>query len=90
MKDSKDSETRDITGFVLEMQGYVREGVTLWMNGKTCTPIRAAQECLLREDECYMRDYVCDEENRIIQIRFDRVEPVPEDCIGLYHYRKES
>ncbi len=80
----------EIAGFVLELQEYVRDGVTLWLNGRSCSPAKAAQECLLRENGCYMRDYICDEENRIVQIRFDRVDSMPVDCVNLYHYNKEN
>ena len=40
------------------------------------------EECLLREETCYMRDYIRDDSDRITQIRFDRVDPVPEGYHG--------
>lgn len=61
-----------------ELKGYVREGVSLWLDGQRCSPGRAASACLLQEDSCYMRDYVCDEQNRVVAIHFDRVEPEEE------------
>lgn len=85
----ENADNRDIAGFVLELQEYVRDGVTIWMDGKNCSPVKAAQECLLREEACYMRDYICDERNRVVQIRFDRVDPLPKDCLSLYK-EKES
>ena len=74
MKDDRRREAEEMTA---ELKGYVREGVSLWLDGQRCSPGRAASACLLREDSCYMRDYVCDEQNRVVAIHFDRVEPDP-------------
>ena len=75
MKDDRRREAEEMTA---ELKGYVREGVSLWLDGQRCSPGRAASACLLREDSCYMRDYVCDEQNRVVAIHFDRVEPEEE------------
>ena len=70
----KDDRRREADEMTAELKGYVKEGVSLWLDGQRCSPGRAAAACLLREDSCYMRDYVCDEQNRVVAIHFDRVE----------------
>ena len=75
MKDDRRREAEEMTA---ELKGYVREGISLWLDGQRCSPGRAASTCLLQEDSCYMRDYVCDEQNRVVAIHFDRVEPEEE------------
>lgn len=87
MKTTKDKEAAE---FILELREYVRKGVTLWLGDESCGPIEAAQECLLREEACYMRDYIRDESDRITQIRFDRVELLPGETMEPGHFNKES
>ena len=50
------TKEKEAAEFILELQKYTREGVTLWVNDKSSSPVKAAQECLLREETCYMRD----------------------------------
>ena len=76
------TKEKEAAEFILELQKYTREGVTLWVNDKSSSPVQAAQECLLRDETCYMRDYIRDDSDRITQIRFDRVDPVPEGYHG--------
>jgi len=64
----------------MELQDYTKDGVSLWLDDEECTPVRAARKCLLKDDGCYMRDYVFDEENHIVQIRFDRISAGQNDC----------
>ena len=74
------TEDKILTDFILELlelQKYTNNGIPFYMNGKKCSPVKAAQECLLKETGSYMRDYVCDEEHHIVAIRFDKVEDCP-------------
>jgi len=71
------TEDKALTDFILELQKYTKSGIPFYMDGKRCSPVKAAQECLLRENDSYMRDYVCDEEHRIVAVRFDRVKDSP-------------
>lgn len=68
------TEDKVLTDFILELQKYTKNGIPFYMDGKKCSLIEAAQECLLRESDSYMRDYVCDEEHRVVAVRFDRVK----------------
>ena len=43
------TKEKEAAEFILELQKYTREGVTLWVNDKSSSPVKAAQECLLRE-----------------------------------------
>ena len=67
MKDDRRREAEEMTA---ELKGYVREGVSLWLDGQRCSPGRAASTCLLREDRCYMRDYVLDPKGYIESLAF--------------------
>lgn len=75
MKDDRRREAEEMncgTEGVCKRRGFPLAGRSALQSGK------AASACLLREDSCYMRDYVCDEQNRVVAIHFDRVEPEKE------------
>lgn len=73
------TEDKALTDIILELQTYMKDGIPFYMDGKRCSPVKAAQKYLLRETGSYMRDYVCDEQHRIVAVRFDKIEDSPPD-----------
>ena len=76
MDNEKDKVFADM---LLELQEYMKDGIPFYLNGKRCSPVKAAQECLLKETGSYMRDYICDEEHHIVAVRFDRIRECSAD-----------
>lgn len=46
----------------------------LWLNGKPSTPSDIMNQCMIREEEEYMRDFVSDDDDHIIGIGFDYIK----------------
>lgn len=46
----------------------------LWLNGKPSTPSDIMHQCMIREEEEYMRDFVSDDDDHIIVIGFDYIK----------------
>jgi hypothetical protein len=57
--------------FLIELKEYVTKGVPLVLEGHICTPIQIFEA--LRECNNYMSDYVGDEEGKVKEIRFDKI-----------------
>lgn len=56
-----------------ELQTYEMCGIPIILEGRKSTPVQIAKECVLREDNYYMRDYVENEKGGLAQLRFDKV-----------------
>ena len=54
--------------------GERRAGMKLWLNGKPSTPSDIMHQCMIREEEEYMRDFVSDDDDHIIGIGFDYIK----------------
>ncbi len=57
-----------------ELKQYQRAGVRLLLDGNPSTPKEIAHVCTVREDQCYMRDYIRDDSDGIWGISFDFVK----------------
>lgn len=57
-----------------ELQGYCREGIRLWLNGRPSNPRQIARACSTGEECDYMRDYIRNEKDEIVGIGFDRID----------------
>lgn len=58
-----------------ELDNYVREGKYLLLNGKKSDPKSILHACMIQEESNYMRDYIQDENDKIVGIGFDYVKP---------------
>lgn len=54
-----------------ELEAYKEAGLKLWLNGRPSRPESIIDQCLVNEKSEYMRDFVRDEEEKIIGIGFD-------------------
>lgn len=54
-----------------ELNGYQKQGMELWLNGRRSTSYQIADS--VRETTDYMRDYHMDVQNHICGIGFDRI-----------------
>ncbi|MCI9515660.1 MAG: hypothetical protein HFI80_00840 [Lachnospiraceae bacterium] len=59
-----------------ELQQYKKEGIRLLLNGSPSSPEEIARTCTIREDRCYMRDYISNDSNEIWGIGFDFVKDI--------------
>ena len=57
-----------------ELNAYARAGMKLWLNRKPSTPSDIMHQCMIREEEEYMRDFVSDDDDHIIGIGFDYIK----------------
>lgn len=57
-----------------ELDHYVREGKYLMLNGKKSDPKSIVRACMIEEESSYMRDYIQDENNKVVGIGFDYVK----------------
>ncbi len=56
-----------------ELEEAEQEGVPLLLDGEPSSPLQIAKACMIREESCYMRDYLGDERGNVREIRFDKV-----------------
>lgn len=56
-----------------ELIAYQTKEVRLVLDGKESTPYEITYACMAAEEGGYMRDYVGDDDGRLIQISFDRI-----------------
>ena len=54
-----------------ELEGYQKEGLSLWLNGRPSTSYGIAN--YVKEESDYMRDYRFDGNRKICGIGFDRI-----------------
>lgn len=77
MNEEKD-EIRELESARREMQALWNRmqdcGVKLYVDGKAVSPAEAAARTV-REDSPYMADYVLEENGRVSQVHFNKVEP---------------
>ncbi len=65
----------DDTQFELMMMlgRYHSNGIPIFFEDKPSTPQDVVNIMMVKEDEVYMPDYVTDQNNRVVQIRYDHV-----------------
>lgn len=57
-----------------ELDAYAKAGMKLWLNGKPSTPTDIVNQCMICEEEEYMRDFVSEDDRYIIGIGFDHIQ----------------
>lgn len=60
--------------FRRELESYVKDGVTLWLDGSPSTPKKIDKAHKMAEGASYMRDYVQDADGRLSRLEFDRIK----------------
>ena len=60
-------------GLLRELIAYQTKKGRLVLDGRQSTPYEIAHACMAAEEGGYMRDYVGDDNGRLIQISFDRI-----------------
>lgn len=56
-----------------ELDSYAAEGIDLWLDGSPNTPKKIEKAIRIAEEGTYMRDYVLDEDGRLVRVAFDAV-----------------
>ncbi|MBP3543291.1 MAG: hypothetical protein J6J86_03585 [Lachnospiraceae bacterium] len=56
-----------------ELTAYQTRQVSLMLDGRQSTPYEITHACMAAEEGGYMRDYVGDDDGRLIQISFDKI-----------------
>lgn len=57
----------------LELQEYKKMGVTIWLEEFQSTPDEIVKACMVSEESDYMRDYISNENGKIVELHFNRV-----------------
>lgn len=58
----------------VELQHMTEQGIMLFLDGNPSSPAGVTQAVCAKEESCYMRDYVYDEEKGVLkELRFDKV-----------------
>ncbi len=60
-------------GLLRELLAYQSKKIDLFLNGKQSTPYEITHACMTAEKGEYMRDYVGDDNGKLIQISFDKI-----------------
>ncbi|MBO5278835.1 MAG: hypothetical protein J6B06_05035 [Lachnospiraceae bacterium] len=60
-------------GLLKELLAYQTKHISLMLNGRQSTPYEITYACMAAEEGGYMRDYVGDDDGRLIQISFDKI-----------------
>ena len=60
--------------FLQTLRAYQKAGVALTVEGKAVPAEDIADLCVIREAGAYMRDYISDDQGKLVEIRFDRVD----------------
>lgn len=60
-------------GLLRELLAYQNKKIDLFLNGKQSTPYEITHACMIAEKGEYMRDYIGDDNGKLIQISFDRI-----------------
>ncbi len=58
---------------IKELKAYSSRSVRLILEGKQSTPDEIAQAYMILEDGCYMRDYIGDDNGKIVELWFEKV-----------------
>lgn len=56
-----------------ELLSYQNRRIQLVLDGRESTPYEITHACMAAEEGGYMRDYVGDDEGKLVQISFDRI-----------------
>lgn len=56
------------------LTAYYRQGVRISLNGVRMPASRIARICAVREEGSYMGDFIVDENGRLKEVRFDRID----------------
>lgn len=56
-----------------ELESYERHGAKISFKGERVPAEYAAMMCVFREKASFMRDYIFDDNGKIIEIRFDQI-----------------
>ena len=56
-----------------ELSDYEKYGVRMTMDGVSASPMQITAAHMMKEEGTYMRDYLTDEDGRIKEIRFLKV-----------------
>lgn len=60
--------------FLQTLYAYQKAGVALTVEGKAVPAEDIADLCVIREAGAYMRDYISDDQGKLVELRFDRIE----------------
>lgn len=56
-----------------ELECYAERGIRISVEGRTVLPRRAAQLCCFEANAEYMRDYIINEQGKVIEIGFNKI-----------------
>lgn len=73
MRESKASRLASYYDMKSELEAYEERGIIISLEGTEVEPEKVAKMCCLEGNKDYMRDYVLDDDGRVIEIGFNKV-----------------
>lgn len=67
-------QKKEAAELIRELEMYNEKGISLILNGKSSSPKAIAKAHRIAEEGSYMRDYVENEEGKVEELAFDRIE----------------
>lgn len=59
-----------------ELKKYERAGIRMQINGNPASPLQIVSAHMLKEENIYMRDYIMDEDGKVQELDFYKVEQI--------------
>ena len=60
--------------FLKELETYERQGIHMLLDGVSASPQEIYQTCILREDTSYMCDFIFEDDNKLEELYFRKVD----------------
>lgn len=69
-----DKINEDYKGLFSELEQYERNGIYMTMDGAPVSPMQVVTAHMIKEDGCYMRDYITDSGGHIKELSFQTLK----------------
>lgn len=67
-------DTKEYQDLFRELTRYEKKGVYIGLEGRPASPTQIVRAHMIRENPCYMRDYVLNEEGDLKELYFHRID----------------
>ena len=67
------SEESELQRLYRELEDYEKKGIRITLEGSRVSPMQIVTACMIREEGCYMRDYIMNPVGNIEEVSFDSI-----------------
>lgn len=68
-----DEEKQYYIPMVEKLKGYNDNGIPIYLDGECLSVEEVARTCAITERGSYMADYVMDDNEKLVEVRFDKI-----------------